>query len=164
MPLFILLKFAEAAKIRVLCKPLLFVSYHKTRHLMDGKAELTSLIEFLRCSEEGYVDFGASVNEPGLQPLCMLCLWSPPGSPHISLPSDGNPGGKRDAGGNQHWQLLCKKPAPLPRIGRCQKLNTSLLACSPDHRSWSCVPTCSNFHVPGRPIGAVSEGSVGSMQ
>lgn len=52
MPLFILLKFAEAAKICVHCKPLLFVSYHKAKHLMDGKAELALLIKFLRCSEE----------------------------------------------------------------------------------------------------------------
>lgn len=65
MPLFILVKFAEAAKICVHCKPLLFVSYHKTKHLMDGKAELAFLMKFLRCSEEGNVDFGASVNELG---------------------------------------------------------------------------------------------------
>lgn len=74
MPLFILLKFAEAAKIRVHCKPLLFVSYHKTKRLMDGKAELAFLIKFLRCSEEGNVDFSASLNELGLQPYCLLLV------------------------------------------------------------------------------------------
>ena len=77
MPLFILLKFAEAAKICVHCKPLLFVSYQKAKHLMDGKAELAFLIKFFRCSEEGNVDFGASVHEIGVQPLCLLLVREP---------------------------------------------------------------------------------------
>lgn len=84
----------------------------------------------------------------------LLCPWAHPGSPHISLPSDGNPGGEWDASRKQRWQLLCKKAAPPPRIGRCQKVNTSLVPQSPDHRSWSSDPTHNNCHLPGRPIGA----------
>lgn len=44
---------------------------------MDGKAELAFLIKFLRRSEEGNVDFGASMNELGVQPLCLLLVREP---------------------------------------------------------------------------------------
>lgn len=77
MPLFILPRFAAAAKIRVRCRPLLFVSSHKAKHLMDGKAELAFLIKFLRCLEEGNVDFGAPMNDLGVQPLCLLLVGEP---------------------------------------------------------------------------------------
>lgn len=40
--------------------------------LNGWKTELAFLIKFLRCSEEGNVDVGASVNELGVQSLLLL--------------------------------------------------------------------------------------------